>query len=204
MGDFNCPLSQTELASFLSDNNLHSLINTPTCFKSYEGSCIDLILTNKKHSFQKSQSFETGISEYHHMIYTMLKQSFVKLPPKVVTYRSYRNFSLEVFKAELCLNLNHSQPGSFSSFNSALEATLDKHAPQKKHIIRGNNKPHISKTLRKAIMVRSKLKNIYNHSRNISDLRKYKKQRNYVADLNKQEKKKFLRNASTNSDEKNF
>ena len=63
------------------------------------------MLTNKKHSFQKSQSFETGVSDHHHMIYTMLKQTFIHVPRKEVSYRSYRNFSMEAFKAELRFNL---------------------------------------------------------------------------------------------------
>ena len=37
--------------------------------------------------------------------------------------------------------------------------TLDKHAPKKTKIFRGNHKPHINKTLRKAILKGSQLKN---------------------------------------------
>ena len=51
----------------------HNLYKGKTCFKSQHGRCIDLILTNKKHSFMKSESFETGFSDHHHLIYTILK-----------------------------------------------------------------------------------------------------------------------------------
>ena len=90
----------------MSSLSLYSLINTPTCFKSVDGSCIDLILTNKKHSFQKTQSFETGVSDHHHMIYTMLKQTFVALPRKIITYRSFKKFSNDSFKADLEIKLS--------------------------------------------------------------------------------------------------
>ena len=43
--------------------------------------------------------------------------------------------------------------------------TLDKHAPKKTKICRGNM-PHINKTLRKAIMKRSQLKNKENKTKN--------------------------------------
>ena len=81
------------------------MIKTPTCFKSSSGRCIDLFLTNRKHSFQNSQSFETGFSDHHHLIYTGLKTAFVKVPPKVVKYRNYKNFSNQDFRAGLANGL---------------------------------------------------------------------------------------------------
>ena len=197
LGDFNGTPTSDELVNFMSALSLHSLINTPTCFKSVDGSCINLILTNKKHSFQKTQSFETGLSDHHHMIYTMLKQTFVALPRKIITYRSYKKFSSDSFKADLEIGLSeNTHPGDFSSLNSALKVSLEKHAPTKKRVIRGNNKPHVSKALRKAIMTRSRLKNIYNRTKSNSDFLKYKKQRNFVKNLNVKEKKQFFERLS--------
>ena len=43
--------------------------------------------------------------------------------------------------------------------------TLDKHAPKKTKIFRGNHKPHINKTLRKAIMKCSQPKNKANKTK---------------------------------------
>ena len=94
LGDFNATPTNNELVTFMSALSLYSLINTPTCFKSVEGSCIDLILTNKKHSFQKTQSFETGVSDHHHMVYTMLKQTFIALPHKKLLIDLLKNFQL--------------------------------------------------------------------------------------------------------------
>ena len=151
IGDFNITPDSPEISALMSDYGLYNLINTPTCFKSSDGRCIDLILTNKKHSFQKSQSFETGVSDHHHLIYTMMKTTFVPLPPKIITYRSYKNFSKDTFKMELQYNLRYNtHPGSFTSVNTALEVSLDKFAPYKKRVLRGNHKPHVSKELRKA------------------------------------------------------
>ena len=55
-------------------------------------------------------------------------------------------------------------------------------------MLRGNNKPHVNKMLRKAIMKRSKLKNKANKTKLPVDINNYKKQRNYVANLNKRAK----------------
>ena len=48
-------------------------------------------------------------------------------------------------------------------------------------------------------MNRSRLKNIYNHSRNIDDYVRYKKQRNYVVNLNKHVKRQFLNRVGSNT-----
>ena len=75
IGDFNLEPSDTTLKHFLDSNGLHNLIKEHTCFKG-KGSLTDLILTNRKFSFKNTQSFETGLSNHHHMVYTMLKTTF--------------------------------------------------------------------------------------------------------------------------------
>ena len=52
-------------------------------------------------------------------------------------------------------------------------------------MLRGNQKPHVNKTLRHEIMKSSKLKNKDNKAKNLSDIKNYKKQCNYVVQLNK-------------------
>ena len=71
--DINMELTQLDLQSFIDQQEFHSLIRSPTCFKGKAGRCIDLMLTNRKHGFMLSQLFETGFSDFHHMIYTVLK-----------------------------------------------------------------------------------------------------------------------------------
>lgn len=70
----------------------------------------------------------------------------------------------------------------------------DRNAPTKITTIRGNNKPHIDKNLRKEIMKRSQLKTKANKTGDKKDTMLYKKQRNRVSNLNKKNKKEFFRN----------
>ena len=100
MGDFNLESGNTILTNFLDSNNLTNLIKTNTCFKG-KGSSIDLVLTNRKYSFKNTSSYETGLSDHHHMIYTMLKSSFVNIESKQLNYRDFKNFSFESFKKDL-------------------------------------------------------------------------------------------------------
>ena len=68
------------------------MIKNPTCFKSSNNSFIDLILTNNSYLYRKSQYFETGFSDHHYLICTMLKSKYERMPPKTITYPSYKNF----------------------------------------------------------------------------------------------------------------
>ena len=77
-GDFNLGTSNTRLSSLIEHNGRYSTIKMPTCFKSQVGRCID----NMKHQFFGSQKFETGFNDFHHMIYTILKTQYAKLPPQ--------------------------------------------------------------------------------------------------------------------------
>ena len=72
----------------------------------------------------------------------------------------------------------------FSDFKKKFIDTLNKHVPKKIKTFQGNQKPHINRTLRKAIMKRSQLKNKANQTQNVTDVSNYKKQRSYVLKLN--------------------
>ena len=69
IGDFKATPSNPSLIQFFENQNLKNLVKNPTCFKSLQGSTIDLILTNNIYLFQKTQSFETRISDHHHLIH---------------------------------------------------------------------------------------------------------------------------------------
>ena len=127
------------------------------------------MFTNRKQSFIKSQSFETGFSDHHHLIYTMLKSNFVELPPKIIRYREYKNFRVEDFRTDLDNSLRTTNYLNYQLFHSVTETVLQKHAPLKQRVIRGNNKPHIKSDLRKAIMTRTRRKVVRKIIRNTND-----------------------------------
>ena len=60
------------------------------CFKGDGGSCINLLIKNSKFSFMKTNSFETGLSDHPHMIYTILKTKFEKSEPTKLIYRNFK------------------------------------------------------------------------------------------------------------------
>ena len=77
----------------------------------------------------------------------------------------------------------------YSTFQSILTSVLDKHAPRKTKLIRGNSKSYMSKILLKEMWKRARLKNIANRSGNLCDVLNFRRQRNYVCSISKKEKK---------------
>ena len=78
--------------------------------------------------------------------------------------------------------------------------TLDKHAPLKKKIVRANHAPYVTKNMRKAIMRRSALENVFYKKKTPESHKAYKKQKNYCSRLYKKERKKFYANLSLTDD----
>ena len=120
--------SDSILKAFMQSHNLFNSIKSNTCFKG-RGSCIDLVLTNRKFCFKNSSTFETGPSDHHHLIYSMLKTTFKKEDSKRLIYRDYKNFNNEYFQNDLKNGLSKC-PKNYESFENVFVAVLDRHAPR--------------------------------------------------------------------------
>ena len=190
------------MLSFMNNENLINLVKGNTCFKG-KGSCIDLILTNRRYSFKHSSSTGTGLSGHRHLISSMMKTTFEKEESKVLIYRGYKNFNFNSFKSELLSKFYHNNV-TFTSFENNFVNVLNQQAPKKSKVFRGDQKPHLNKSLRAAIMKRSRLKNIANKSQLPADLSKYKKQRNLVDKCNKKHKKEYFENLNVATNSKPF
>ena len=159
-------------------------------------------MTNRKYSFKNTNTFEAGLSDHHHMIYTMLKSTFEKAEPIKLTYRGYKNFSFDRFKADL-ENALKSCPNAYDCFEKCFPSKHNEYAPRKTKCVKGNNKSHLNKFLRRAIMKRSKLKNKTNKTKYPVDIKIYKK-KNYLAGSNKQAKFEYFNNLDCKRDTKPF
>ena len=172
--------------------SLESLIISPACFKSVTPTCIDLILGNHKQYFMKSQTLMTGISDFHALTLTITRNIFCKGNPKTNFYRNFKNFDSEMFESELSYSLQSFQSLDYTRFSNVFLLSLSKYAAIKKKILRANLSPFMTKTLRKAIMLRSQLKNKFIKSRNNEDWSNYKKQRNFCTNPFKKSKQNYF------------
>ena len=158
--------------------------------KPYNPSFIDIFITNRPRSFQNTLTTETGTSDFHKMVITVMKVFYKKQKLKIIQYRSYKNFYHQVFQRELNSELLKidSNNAKLSEFTEIFLSILDSHAPKK----RANDSNFVTNNFRKAIMKRSKLRNKYLCERTSEAKSLYKKQRNLcVSILRKNKRENF-------------
>ena len=133
------------------------------------------------------------------MIYTILKTNF---EPKKLIYLDFKQFDNEEFKLDICNSM--SVVRIHAAFENNFVSISDKHAPKKTKILRGNQKSHFNKNLRKQIIIRSRLKNRGNKSKNPIDIVKFNRQRNLVINVNKRTKLQYFEKLSVDCNSKPF
>ena len=130
------------------------------------------------------------------MIVSVLKTTFLKHGPTVINYRNYKNFNEIVFRNDLREELGKIEPSNlnYTSFETIFNRVLDKHAPIKKKFVRANDKPFMTRALRKAVMLRSRLRNRYNKDQTVENWNKFRKHRNSCVKLFRREKRNYYNN----------
>ena len=187
--DFNTETSEPRIDFFLYEHELRNLVKEKTCFKdAHNLNCVDLILTNNAMAFQNTTTGFTGLSDFHKLVFRVLKTSITKSKPQKLTYKDYKNFDSVRFNDELKYVLAKEKITSCTKFDEMFLRILNKHAPIKSKL-RANHASYISKCLRKATMKRSYLENLYFKKRTKHYLRNYKKTKKLLQQtLQKREK----------------
>ena len=83
--------------------------------------------------FSTNMRFETGISDFHKMVVTVVKTHYKKQTAKTIQYRNYKYFHEQSFNIELNsellkIDINNAE---LKEFNEFFFKVLDKHAPRK-------------------------------------------------------------------------
>ena len=194
IGDFNSEVNEFLMSEFCENFNLKNLVKEPTCFKNpINPSCIDLILTNRFRSFNSTLAIETGLSDCHKMVLTVLNTTYRKSRPKIISYRDYKQFCNTKFTTDLLSNFRNYDLNNieYDVFETVFLQVLNGHAPIKFKYLRENDSPFMTKLLRKSIMLRSKLKNKLNHDKTEVVMKNYTKQRNICTNLLRAAKRNY-------------
>ena len=106
-----------------------------------------------------------------------MKVFYKKQKPTIITYRSYKNFSNEVFMADVQNKISQvtseKNDLEFDIFKAVFNEAIQKHGPIKQRYIRANQAPFINKTVNKEIMERSRLRNKFLNTKSDIDRKAY-------------------------------
>ena len=129
-------------------------------------SLIDIVLTNMPHNITKTIAFESGCSD-NCMIGTLRKLNILRLKPRVISCRIYKNCNSAKFNSDRkhapwgqVYNAPHLDT-AYDNFQSIVIESVEKHAPMIRKKVRGlhcpwrtteitdlgNNGPHKDKGL---------------------------------------------------------
>ena len=139
------------------------------------------MLTNKPRCFQNTTVVETGLSDFHGLVLTlMMKTHIPRLKPQVIKYRSYKKFEPEKFLQDvkdIDFKEDLNDADSFhKNISSAFREIVDRHAPLKTKVQRGNTAPFMNQQFQKAIYTRSRLKKRLNKNPTAENRTNFKKQ----------------------------
>ena len=197
----NDAIGHDKLDVFCDTLNLTNLVKSETCYTNNHKSTIDLFLTNKPRSFQFTSVTETGLSDYHRLIITFIKSHFSRLKPKIIHYRNFKRFDEQKFIDDVKnadFSFETDDPNeNYSALINTFSLIVEKHAPLKKKIVRGNHAPFITRDLRKAIYTRSKLRNKFIKNPTEVNEKLYKRQRNECVLTRKKSIKQYFSNITS-------
>ena len=76
MGIYNAEVTKTSMLEFCVLYFSENMVKKPTCFKNpARPACIVLIVTNKPGMFQNAKTYETGLSDFHKLVVSIMKLS---------------------------------------------------------------------------------------------------------------------------------
>ena len=199
IGDLNFNMLQDNVLSQMCPSyNLTNIIKEPTCFKSNNPTLIDVMLVTKRKKFIKGFSFDIGISDFHNLIGGVMKQHAPVPPRKTITYRKLNDIDYDKVEYELqMMNVDRNMANkdaneAFNILHTNLIGLLDKHAPKKSKTIRKNDFHCMSKRLKKAILIRNQMRNKFFKHRTDNYLAQYRKHRNAVTLIKREEIKAYF------------
>ena len=105
--------------------------------------------------------------------------------------------------SETITQSNYLEKDGIGPFSFMCFEVLNKHAPQKKRYLLGNDKPCINAEISKTIMIRSRMRNRFLKHRSDENRSLYQKQRNKCVSLLRKAKKEYFSSLIINKVEDN-
>ena len=157
---------------------------------------MDLILTNRQKCFQNSAIIKAGLPDFFKLSFAVSKSYFRKPEPNKLTYRDFKNFFNQKFRAELLKELSeyNIDASQFELFRTISLGLLIKLAPAKQNTLKNNQSSFITKEMRKAIMTHSTLRNKILKTKFQECKQTLSKQRNLGIAMVRKEKTNYFNN----------
>ena len=207
LGDLNADMmassklpkrDKQELLNFSRAYNFTQLIKEPTRITDTSRTMIDLVVANNKHRIVKSGVVPVPLSD-HFLVFCIIKADITtKAKPRILEYRSYKNFNSILFNDDLrnipwhIVENEDNVDDALFTWNKMFSEVADQHAPVKSRRVKGTPLPwmnsQISDTMKERDWAHRKAQKSSNSARHWS---MYAKLRNQVNGLVRTAKSKY-------------
>ena len=145
-----------------------------------------------------TKAVETGLSDFHKMVTTFMRNTYSRQEPIKIYYCNCSKFDKTKFIEDFeKSNYYNAKPkndvnSEYNNLLTMIQKVLNKYAPLKSRVIRGNQAPFVNKELSKAMIRRSQLKTKYNKTKQEADRNAYMKQQNLCVKLGRKAVKQYF------------
>ena len=157
LGDMNCcPIKSNTIQNISEQYDLTNLIKEPTCHKGPTPSLLDVILVSNARRYSATLNVCYDISDFHNIIGAATKRFAPSPKPRIIRYKSYKNFSESEFVNSVASAPFHvmdifDEIDDMTWYTSTLlRNIIDEHAPMKIRIVKCDTVPYMNSALRKA------------------------------------------------------
>lgn len=212
-GDININLlidnnETREFNNILDSYGLTQIIDQPTRISRTGVSLIDIFLTSDIETLLTTDVQDMHDVTDHCLIIAEFRYMLEKIPPKMITYRDFKNFNYQHFLNTLesidfneifeIINLND----KINFLTSKIINVFDLHAPLRTVRVTKPKAEWLTDPLKIMIRERQKLLSKFKKSKSATDWQAYKHMRNYTTLSIREEKKAYIRYIHGTNDSK--
>ncbi len=169
--------------------DLKKVITLPTCFKTPRVTLLDIILTPNIQCLQTHGVIDTGLSDYHRMIYMVTKVHTSKPQKRQVTYRSLKTLNVEQYIYDLEMapfqvgEIFEDVDDQYYFVNTLFTEISNEHIPLTTRNIKPKQPLFMNAALHKATMNKARLQQKTQKNSNCTNWENIRQQRNPVTKI---------------------
>lgn len=200
VGDFNINFLNIEnpVNSCFQSYNFTQLLNEPTRITSRTGTLIDPIMVTNTNFVNSSGTLPADNISDHRMVYCDINIVKNRSQPKLITYRCFDNFNLNLFLDDLqslpwWYIINEVNVDTkISIFNNMILSIFDRHAPIKEIRVTKPKAPWMTQGIKISMRQRDLALSQFKRTRSDNDWIRYKQLRNNTLSMVRRGKKAYL------------
>ena len=203
-----CPIKSNTIQNICEQYDLTNLIKEPTCHKGPTLSLLDVILVSNARRYSATLNVYCDISDFHNIIGAATKRFAPSQKPRIILYRSYKNFSESEFVNSVASAPFHvmdifDEIDYMAWYTSALlRNIIDEHAPMKTRIVKCDSLPYMNSAFRKSQYKRNMITNKFKRFGK-QYWEENRRARNHVVKIRKQSIQKYFKDRCAKND-RNF